>query len=61
MWNCILSYRNQSINLQIKIINWFLYDRDRRHEKVNALLLVCIYRDIFLDLCIQISKEVTFN
>ena len=25
------------------------YDRELRHERVNALLLVCIHRDIFLD------------
>ena len=30
-------------------MNWFLYDRDLRHEKVNALLYACIHRDIFLD------------
>ena len=24
-------------------------DRDLRHERINALLLVCIHRDIFLD------------
>ena len=27
----------------------FLYDRDLHHEKINALLLACIHRDIFLD------------
>ena len=29
-----LSYRNQSINLQSKLMDWFLYDRDLRHERV---------------------------
>ena len=33
--------------LQNKSMNWFLYDRDLRHERVNALLLVCIHRDIY--------------
>ena len=28
---------------------WFLYARDLRHESVNALLLACLNRDIFLD------------
>ena len=41
--------RNQSIDLQSKSMNWFLYDRDLRHERINALLLVCIHRDIFVD------------
>ena len=30
-------------------MDWFLYDRDLRHERVNALLFVCIHRDIFLN------------
>ena len=30
-------------------MDWFLYDRDLRHERVNALFLVYINRDIFLD------------
>ena len=30
-------------------MDWFLYEKDRRHERANALLLVCIHRDIFLD------------
>ena len=30
-----LSYRNQSIDLQSKTLDWFLYDRDLRHERVN--------------------------
>ena len=36
-------------DLQSKSMDWFLYDRDLRHETVNALLLVCIHRDIFLN------------
>ena len=31
----ILSYRNQSIDLQSISVEWFLYDRDLRHERVN--------------------------
>ena len=30
-----LSYRNQSIDLQSKSIDWFLYDKNLRHERVN--------------------------
>ena len=30
-----LSYRNQSIDLQSKSMNWFLYDRGLRHERVK--------------------------
>ena len=30
-------------------MEWFLYEKDLFHERVNALLLACIHRDIFLD------------
>ena len=31
-----LLYRNQPIDLHSKLMDWFLYDRDLRHERVNA-------------------------
>ena len=31
-----LSYRNQSIYLQSKSMDWFLYDNDLRHERVKT-------------------------
>ena len=31
----ILSYRNQSIDLQCKSMDWSLYDTDFRHKRVN--------------------------
>ena len=31
-----LSYRNQSIGLLCKSMDWFLYDMDLRHERVKA-------------------------
>ena len=36
-WRRSLSYRNQSIDLQSKSMDRFLYDRDLRHERVNVL------------------------
>ena len=30
-----LSYKNQSTDLQSKSMDWFLYDRDLRHERVQ--------------------------
>ena len=30
-----LSYRNQSIDLQSKSMDWFLFDRDLHHERVK--------------------------
>ena len=32
------SYRNQSIDLLCKSMDWFLYDRDVSHERVNRSL-----------------------
>ena len=31
----VLSYRSQSIDLHSKSVDWLLYDRDLRHERVN--------------------------
>ena len=33
---CPLSYRNQSIELLCKLMDWFLYDNSLRHERVNC-------------------------
>ena len=35
-----LPYRNQSIDLLYKPMDWFLYDRDLRHERLDDLKLV---------------------
>ena len=34
-WRTPLSYRNQSIDSQSKSMDWFLYDKGLRHERVN--------------------------
>ena len=34
-WGRSLSYRNQSIDLLCKSVDWFLYDRGLCHERVN--------------------------
>ena len=33
----VLSYRTQSTDLLCKSMDWFLYDRDLRHERVNKI------------------------
>ena len=35
-WRKPLSYRNHSIDLLCKSIDWFLYDNSLRQERVNA-------------------------
>ena len=34
-WRRPLTYRNQSIDLLFKSMDWFLYERDPHHERVN--------------------------
>ena len=36
-WRRYLSYRNQPIDLLCKSMNWFLYDKELRHERVKEL------------------------
>ena len=35
-WRRLLSYRNQSIDLRSKSVDWFLYDKDPRHQRVEV-------------------------
>ena len=37
-WQSSLSYRNQSIDLLYKSMDWFLYDKDIRHESVKGIM-----------------------
>ena len=36
-WQRLLSYSNQSIDLQSTSVDWFLYDNGLRHERVKLL------------------------
>ena len=48
-WQGPLSYRNQSIDLQSKSMDWFLCDNDPPHERVKKTLLRKIRKhDVFL-------------
>ena len=38
-WRRSLSYRNKSIDLLSKSMDWFLYDRDLHHERVKCFTL----------------------
>ena len=40
-WRSSLSYRNQSIDLLFKYMDWFLYDNGPRHERVNNFFSQC--------------------
>ena len=42
-WRRPLSYRNQSIDLLRKLMNWFLYDNGLRHERVKRdVMKICV-------------------
>ena len=42
-WRKSLSYRNQSIYLQSKSMDWFLYDNGLRHERVLTIFTKSLY------------------
>ena len=42
-WRRLLSYRNQSIDLLCKSMDWFLYDNSLCHERVNSTLSKSLY------------------
>ena len=46
-WWRPISYRNQSIDLLSKSVDWFLYDIGLRHERVKATLLTILKIQIF--------------
>ena len=54
-----LSYRNQSIDLQNKSQDWFLYDRDLRHErfKHRALSSIMLIKNGTTIKCLSISRS----
>ena len=37
LWRWSLAYRNQSIEFHCNSMDWFLYDRDLRRERVNTI------------------------
>ena len=39
-WKRLLSYRNHSIDLQSKLMDWFLYDRGLQHKELKVILKV---------------------
>ena len=47
-WRRSLSCKNQFIDLFCRSIDWFLYHKDLRHEKVNDCLLVEFIEGIIL-------------
>ena len=66
-WRTSLSYRNQSIDLQRKSMDWFLYNKDLRHERVKSRFIMLwliikfwfvYWSSIFLFLGIDYMREI---
>ena len=53
-WRRPLSYRNQSIDLQSKSMDWFLYDNGLRHERVKVANKLFMYIKL---IGIELSKR----
>ena len=58
-WRSYLSYRNQSIDLLCKSTDWFLYDRDLRHERVKYLHALEQAKDVIKPLQINMMVLLT--
>ena len=59
-WRRSLSYKNQSIDLSCKSMDWFLYGNHPRHERVKLTLalLVTTQSNLLKDIClIPISSQ----
>ena len=52
-----LSYRNQSIDL----LDWFLYDRDLRHERIKEKLKFFLRVVFSSQICLQILFRWIFS
>ena len=46
-WRGRLSYRNQSIDLLRKSMDWFLCDNSLRHERVKKVCFLCLFNADF--------------
>ena len=53
-WRRSLSHRNQSIDLLRKSMDWFLYDRDLRHERVKVKW--CVKQDVLATTFVLLMK-----
>ena len=60
-WRKSLSYRNQFIDLQSKSIDWFLYDKYLRHERVKRASVLTFQSRLHHIISITVSKSWSFE
>ena len=56
-WRRQLPYRNQSIDLLCKSMDWFLYDNGLRHERVKYVLLKEELWNDNVEICMTYSRH----
>ena len=59
-WRRSLSYRNTSIDLPFRLVDWFLYDRDFRHERVKFGSFWIYLKSVFFWLVCERKKLKVF-
>ena len=57
LWRGSLSYRNQSIDFFCKSMDWFLYNRGLRHERINYFELLATGNMFLGPYSLQFGKE----
>ena len=60
-WRRSLSYRNQSIDLLCKSMDWFLNGRDLRHERVEESLYWNQNNQLYVKLLLETGLPSTIN
>ena len=56
-WRRPLSYRNQSIDLRSKSMDWFLYDNGLLHERVKYSDICVIEMNAFLNFILNLLER----
>ena len=57
-WRGRYHYRNQSIDLQSKSINWFLYENGPRHEWVKLIQMgMCVTQLLCTNIWLEVFSE----
>ena len=61
-WRRLLSYRNQSIDLRSKSMDWFLYDNGLRYERVKQIpkFMITGFRGILIAI-VQVVNTMQIN
>ena len=59
-WRRPSSYRNQSINLLRKSVDWFLYDNGLYHERVKVKFIISVCLKLTSDLIVNHEDVISY-